>query len=93
MLFIPKFGVYGICIATLLAHTLSFTLLAHKLKLLKEFWHFYILPFILLLALYIGYFGLVLIPILVLFFFLFRFITLEDIKVIKDTIFSIINLK
>ncbi|MDD5650159.1 MAG: polysaccharide biosynthesis C-terminal domain-containing protein [Candidatus Nanoarchaeia archaeon] len=93
ILLVPQFGIYGICFATMLANMLAFTLLTIQHKIMKEFIWVYLLSFIVLLAYYLGYYGLILIPILVPLLFLLKLIHLEDIKVIKETIFGMLHIK
>lgn len=93
ILLIPKFGLYGISIATTLAHILAFSLLIKKVGVLKEFVWVYPLSFIVLLAYYFNYYGLILIPLVIPLLFLLKLITPEDVKVIKDTILNMVKLK
>ncbi|MFA5175701.1 MAG: polysaccharide biosynthesis C-terminal domain-containing protein [Candidatus Nanoarchaeia archaeon] len=92
ILLIPNYGLLGICIATLIAHTVAFILLLSKMKLLIKY--FYIIPLsvLLLIAFYLGLYGLILIPIVILSLFLFKLINLEDLKVVKGVIFKILRI-
>lgn len=91
VLLIPKFGVYGVTIATLIAHISAFTLLLHKVKLLARFWPVYFIVLFIPLAFYLKYSGLFLIFLAIPLLFALKLITLEDIKVITTTFTSFIS--
>lgn len=93
ILLIPYFGLFGICIATTFAHILAFSLLIRKANLVKEFIWVYPLSFIIPLIYYLSYYGLLLIPIVIPILFLLKLINLDDIKVIKETVFNILHIK
>ncbi|MDD5133567.1 MAG: polysaccharide biosynthesis C-terminal domain-containing protein [Candidatus Nanoarchaeia archaeon] len=90
---IPKYGLFGICFATLLANILAFTLLSLKIGHLKNFIWVYPLSFTILLAYYLKYYGLILILLVIPLLFLLKLITIEDIKVVLKTVNSIIRFK
>ncbi|MFH1316590.1 MAG: oligosaccharide flippase family protein [Candidatus Woesearchaeota archaeon] len=85
---IPKFGVFGIVFATLLAHLSAYTLLMNKVGLLKEFWMVYVLVLSIPLAFFLKYYGILLLAVIIPLMFYFRLIMKEDIKVVTDTLIS-----
>lgn len=83
---ISKFGVIGVAIATLIAHAACFTMLMHKINLLKLFWPAYLLSLAIPLAFYMKHYGVVLLIIVLPLLFAFKLIEKEDIKAIVDNI-------
>jgi len=88
IMLIPKFGVYGVVFATLLAHLICFTLLLSNAGLLKGFWIAYILLLFVPLSYYLRYYGLLTLIFAVPLFFVFKLIETEDIKIVVDTLKS-----
>lgn len=90
---IPKFGLYGICIATLVAQLIAFTLLAKKIKLLKNIFSIYVIILFIPLAYYLQHYGLILILPIIPLLFKIKLLEKADLKVILITIKSIFKFK
>ena len=93
ILLIPKFGLYGICIATLLSHLVAFTLLAIKIRVLKQFSLSYLLVLFIPLAYYMEYYGLLLLIVVVPLLFFFKLIKKGDVYVIIKTLKDILQIE
>jgi O-antigen/teichoic acid export membrane protein len=89
IILIPKFGIYGIAIATAFAHLIAFTLLLKKTGMLKENLKLLVPILLIPIAFYMSYWGLILIPICLLFLISMKILQKEDFAVIKKTIFTI----
>ena len=87
---IPQFGMYGITIATTLAHLTAFVWLTKRLNFFEETKGMLLLiPFV-LLAFYMGYWGLVLVPISVALLIKMDLIQNGDIKAVINPIKNIV---
>ena len=86
IILIPKFGLYGICIATTIAHITAWTLYGFKMNLLKKFALVYLSPIFIILTFYLNYYGLFLLLFLVPALFYFKLIQKQDLQIIIGTI-------
>jgi len=81
ILLIPKYNLYGITIATLIAHFVAFILISSMLSLLKHNLPIILIAFFIPLSYYLGYYGvLMLIPAIIVLFAL-KLLKLTDIIV------------
>jgi len=89
IILIPKYGLMGITVATLIAHTFAFLTLTYKMKMLKEF--ILIIPMLALLPLtyYAGPVGILLVPVALGLLYLVGLLKKEDIFVVVRTFFNI----
>lgn len=86
---IPKFGLYGITIATMAAHMLAFSLFAYKMGLLRRYWPAYLLVLAAPLSFYLGYYGALILALVVPVLFFTRLIEKDDLGVIVKTVRSV----
>ncbi len=87
---IPKFGLYGITIATTLAHGVAFLMLTKSLGVKKETKKM-LIPLVLIpLAFFMGYGGLILIPIFGVYIAKTKMIQKGDVRAVVDPIKEII---
>ena len=93
ILLIPQYGLLGICIATMIAHMAAFTLLTIRVGIFLKFIPVYFISLLLLASFYLGYYGLILIPLSVLVLFIFKLIRLNDLEVIKEVLLKSLNLR
>ncbi|MBU0963401.1 MAG: hypothetical protein KKD48_05855 [Nanoarchaeota archaeon] len=91
IILIPGYGLFGICIATMISHITAFTLLTLKTKIFSKYTPIYIFSLLLPLSFYLSYFGLILIPIIILVSLLLKIVNLDDIQVIKETLYKTIK--
>jgi len=93
IILIPKFGLYGITAATTLAHLVAFVWLLQKTEMLKENIKMLIPLIFIPVAFFMSYFGLILIPLCIIFLIKTKLIQGDDIKVIKETLFEMVRIK
>ena len=86
ILLIPKYGIIGIACATVFAHIIALILFYSKIKNLGKFLPIVILTPLIPLSFYLGYYGLILIIVSILLFFILKLIRLDDLLIIKQTI-------
>jgi O-antigen/teichoic acid export membrane protein len=91
LLLIPKFGLYGIAIATSLAHFIAFTLLLSKTGMLKENLKLLIPMILVPIAFYLSYFGLILAVMCLPLLIFLKILQKEDFRVIIKTISALTN--
>ena len=82
---VPKFGLYGITIATTIAHGLALVFFIIKMKL-KELIYAILLTGLVPLSFYLGYYGILLIVIVIPILFYLKLIHKQDIVIVKETI-------
>ena len=83
-LLIPKYGLYGIAFATLIAHSAGFTIFSIREGFFFRLIGVYFLSSLILIAFYLNLYGLLLLIPAVIFLFIFKLITIEDILVLKQ---------
>jgi len=90
ILLIPKFGLYGITIATTIAHLTALLLLIKVVKLNRYYWS---LPLVLLIpvSFYLGYFGIIIAIASVPLLFMTRMIEKQDINIVLNTLKTIVK--
>lgn len=93
IILIPYFDIYGIVIATTIAHITAFIMLFRRLGILKEFVPSFLTIVFLVAGYYLGYLGLVLIPFSVIALYLLKLFRKSDYMVMKNTILSIARFK
>lgn len=82
ILLVPRFGLYGITVATLFAHAVALMLLTTRLKMYRFFWVLLLSPLLLLITYALQWWGLLMVPLSVFVFFLTGLITREDIAIV-----------
>jgi len=85
IILVINFGLYGIIIATTIAHLIAFSLLIMKAGLFKQFSPIYLFSIFMVLSYFMGYYGLILIPFLIALLFYFNLIEIQDLKIVTDT--------
>ncbi len=86
IILIPKFGLYGITIATLFAHLLAFVLLAPKVGMKSTIPIIIATPALLFLSYYLGFYGILVIPLSIPLLMFLNLITKDDILITLDTV-------
>ncbi len=86
VMLIPKYGLWGITIATTLAHLTAFTLITRELGFLGKLKKMILFAILVPLAFILGYWGLLLVPITAFLLYRFELIQDGDIKVVLDTL-------
>jgi O-antigen/teichoic acid export membrane protein len=81
-----KFGIYGVCAATAIAHFTAFILLTRGFLKARKIVIMSILPFVLLLAYYSSYFGIIIAIAFCIILIKLKIIEIEDLKIIKNAI-------
>ena len=84
IILVIKFGLFGIIMATTIAHLIAFTLLGIKAGILNKFLPVYILPLFVVLAYFMGYYGLILIPFLIISLLYSNLMQTQDLKIVID---------
>ncbi len=92
-LLIPFFNLYGVTLATVFSYALAFSILSQKANMLKELCPIFFFSFLLLLTFYMEIYGLLLIFIGVPLLFKTKFLTFEDLNVVKQTAIHIFSKK
>jgi len=93
ILLVSRFGLWGVCIATLVAHAVAFTILARRMRLLKSFWKVYLLILFIPLALYMQVYGLLLVVILIPLLLFCKLLKMEDIYFVRVIIKDILKIR
>ncbi|MBU3940394.1 MAG: polysaccharide biosynthesis C-terminal domain-containing protein [Nanoarchaeota archaeon] len=93
VLLVPKFGLWGVSIATFIAHLVAFTILVKKMGLFKSFYKIYLLILFIPLALYMEVYGLLLIVLLVPLLIFAGLLKKEDIYFARDIVKDIFKIK
>jgi len=91
LILIPRFGLYGICIATTISHLTALSILLFQNKIGKKFLLIYPMLAIIPITYFAGDYKIVVLPISLVLLYLTRFIKKEDFNIIKDTINEIRN--
>lgn len=86
---IPKYGLYGITVATTIAHSFAFLTLSYKMHLLKEFLSVFPMLLFLPLSYNAGVMGVLLVPLALGLAYWFRLLKEGDLWSITQTIFQI----
>jgi len=84
ILLVPKFGLYGICFATMISHLVAFTILSVKVRMIKRFSLVYLLVLFLPLAYKMGVYGLLLIILLIPLLIILKLLQKQDLVLISN---------
>ncbi len=92
IILIPKYGLYGITIATTFSHFFALTLLSWKMGFRKDLISTLFITLIFIpLSYYLGLCGLLLIPFALISLHLTKILKIKDIRIVLDTIIGILR--
>ncbi|MBN2567185.1 oligosaccharide flippase family protein [Candidatus Woesearchaeota archaeon] len=84
LLLIPRFDLLGITLATFIAHLLAFVLLSLRMGLLSRYWHVLPLSLFVLISYFLGYFGVLLLVLLIPLLTLLGYLKRQDLALAAD---------
>jgi len=92
ILFIPKYQIFGIIIATVISHFLAMIVLTYKSKIGVYALPTFLMTFSIIIAYSLGIYGLFVIPVVIPLLFLSGLFTKEDYHIIRDVIKEILRI-